>query len=479
MKRRFEVVVVGAGPAGLAAAAELAQRGVDVALLDENPDTGGQVYRQPPADFLVRHEEFPGIRYQTGRRLIQGFNRLSDKIAVIPEAYIWGFFDDEYLAVSRGGEIELVEFEKLILCEGAMERSIPFPGWTLPGIMTVGGLQKLVVHQRMLPGKRFLLAGCSPLLLSTASRLVAAGAEFVGICEATRFYETLRLVPEILRRRTMWQETFSLLSALLRKPVKTFRPYAIVAAEGETRVRKAKIARLDENWRPVPSSEKQIEIDIIGLGFGFLPQARLARLCGCDSTYDSAQKYWRPKTDRFMRTSKPGIYAAGDSTGIGGADAAEVEGRIAGIHAASELGRTSQGARAVQIKDLSYERNRIEAYASLLNKVFAPRDGLYNILDENTVICRCESITAGEIIKGMKLGYRNINEMKRTRFAMGLCQGRTCESIVTQLMCQRGIPLEEIGSLNLRPPLTPIPLATLEGYINHPEMTPESLSNPL
>lgn len=464
MTRRFEALVVGAGPAGLSTAIELARRGVAVAVVDDNPGIGGQVYRQPPADFVMKDEKHRYARHRIGRRLIQSVNRLSGKITVFRETYIWGLFDDDRLTIVHKGEIERIRFDKLFLCEGALERSIPFPGWTLPGIMTAGGLQKMVVHQRLLPGKRFLLAGCSPLLLSVAASLVSAGAEFVGVCEATSFLENLRLVPEIFKRRNLWRETISLQSQLLRRPAKIYRPYTIVSAEGETRVREATIARLDKNWVPVPGSETQIKIDIIGLGFGFLPQARLARLCHCDHVYDSDQKCWKPKTDQYMRTSKPNIYVAGDSSGIGGADIAEVEGRIAGAHAASDLGYITPMELSTQMMEtLLKEKQRIDRYASLLNQIFAPRAGLYQILDEDTVVCRCEGVTANEIITGIELGARNINEVKRTtRFAMGFCQGRTCESVVTQLMLQRDISIEEVSCLNLRPPLSPMPLDTFE-----------------
>ena len=162
MTLRFEALIVGAGPAGLSAAVELARRGIGVALVDDNPAIGGQVYRQPPADFFIENEKHRDARHHTGRRLIQSFNRLADKITVVREAHIWGVFDGEYLALFHRGAIELIGFDKLILCEGALERSVPFPGWTLPGIMTAGGLQKLVANQHLLPGETIFAGGLQP-----------------------------------------------------------------------------------------------------------------------------------------------------------------------------------------------------------------------------------------------------------------------------------------------------------------------------
>jgi hydrogen cyanide synthase HcnB len=462
MTRFCKAVVLGAGPAGLAAAVELSRHGIGVTIVDDNPDVGGQIYRQPPEEFIITDETHLIKRHKIGHQLIQELNKLSVKMTIIRNAYTWGLYNSKCLAILHNGEIEHIEFDKLFLCEGALERSIPFSGWTLPGIMTTGGLQKMVTNQGLLPGKRFLLAGSSPLLLSVAASLVSAGAEYVGICEGTSYLDNLRLLLNIFAYKNAFLEFVSLQRKLLGKTVKFYRPYKIVSAEGQEKVRKVTIAKLDENWIHIPGSETQIDIDIVGLGFGFLPHARLARLCGCDHVYDSVQKYWKPITDQFMQSSQPNIYVAGDSSGIGGADVAEIDGRIAGIHAAFEIGNITQREFSDQMKLLLNKKRRINKYVLPLNQIFAPRDGLYHI-SEDTIVCRCEGITAKEILAGIDLGARNINELKRiTRFGMGLCQARTCESIATQLMIQKNISINESGYLSLRPPLSPVQLRTFE-----------------
>ncbi len=462
MTHHYKAVILGAGPAGLSAAVELARSGTEVAIVEDNPDVGGQVYRQPPEGFIIKEEKHLVARHKIGHQLIQNLKKLSGKISIVHNAYTWGLCNNKCLAVLHNGKINLIEFDKLFLCEGAIERSIPFRGWTLPGIMTAGGLQKMVINQGLLPGKRFLLAGSSPLLLSVAASLVAAGAEFVGVCEATSYLANLRLLPNILTHGSLLSEFISMQQKLLRRSVKFYRPYTIASAEGEAKVRKAILAKLDNSWVPIPGSETQIDIDIVGLGFGFLPHARLARLCGCDHVYDPLQKYWKPMTDQYMQSSQPNIYIAGDSKGIGGADVAELDGRIAGMHAAFELGNITQREFSDQMNVLLNKKLRIKKYVLLLNQIFAPRDGLYD-LDGDTIVCRCEGITAKEILAGIDLGARDINELKRiTRFGMGLCQGRTCESIVTQLMIQRDVSINKIGYLNLRPPLSPVQLGTFE-----------------
>lgn len=462
MTHFYKAVVLGAGPAGLSAAVELSKRGIGVIIVDDNPDVGGQVYRQPPEEFNIKDETHLIGRHKIGHQLIQNLKKISVKMTIIRNAYTWGLYNNKCLAILHKGKIEHIKYDKLFLCEGALERSIPFSGWTLPGIMTAGGLQKMVNNQGLLPGKRFLLAGSSPLLLSVAASLVSAGAEYVGVCEATSYMDNLKFLPNFFTQKNAILEFLSLQRKLLRKTVRFYRPYKIVSAEGQEKVRKVTIAKLDKNWVQIPGSETQIDIDIVGLGFGFLPHARLARLCGCDHVYDSVQKYWKPVTDQYMQSSQQNIYIAGDSSGIGGADVAELDGRIAGIHAALEIGNITQREFSDQLEVLLKKKRQINKYVLSLNQIFAPRDGFYH-LGGDTIVCRCEGITAKEILAGIDFGARNINELKRiTRFGMGLCQGRTCETIATQLMIQRNISINKIGYLSLRPPLSPVQLGTFE-----------------
>ncbi|MGD9125056.1 MAG: FAD-dependent oxidoreductase [Desulfarculaceae bacterium] len=464
MTRKFQALIIGLGPAGMAAAVELAQKGVQVAVVDENPEPGGQIYRQPPDEFTIEDQGFLGVRYRVGQNIIRQFNQLKDKITIFSNTMAWGFFEGTTMALEHEGHIELVEFDKLILCEGAMERSIPFPGWTLPGIMTAGGLQKMIKHQRMLPGKRFLLSGASPLQLSVAASLVKDGAEVAALCEATSIRESLKLLPKIIRQKGLFKEAVSYLFPVLKKSVPILRPYSVISAKGDNKVREATVARLDENWAPISGTEKTFEVDVISLGYGFLPVARLARLCGCAQVYDPVLKSWKPKTDVFMQTSVENIYTAGDSSGVEGADLAEVEGRIAGVHAAAELAKISMDERDQRLKSHFRTRDRIKGYSNVLNQVFSPRSGLYTFMEDDTIVCRCEQITASEVFAGIEKGYRNINEIKRIRVCMGPCQGRTCESIVTQLMLNKGITIEEIGHMTIRPPIAPMPVFMFEEY---------------
>ena len=465
MTEKFEVLVIGLGPAGMSAAIKLTEQGAQVAVVDENPEQGGQIYRQPPAEFVIEDDSFLGVRYQVGQEIIQQFNQLKNKMTIFNETVAWGFFDGTTIGVERKGEIKLIEFDKLILCEGAKERSMPFPGWTLPGIMTAGGLQRMVKTQRVLPAKRFLLSGASPLQISVAASLVKGGAEIVALCEAATIKDSLKMVPQLIRQKGMVKEAASYLVPVLKNRVPLMSPYSVISAAGDDRVREATVARLDKNWAPIAGTEKTFEVDMISLGYGFLPVNRLSRLCGCAHNYDPVRKSWNPTVDTYMQTSVENIYTAGDLSGVDGADLAEVEGGIAGTHAAAELGKMSLEERDHRLLPLFQLRDKKVSYSKVLNQTYSLRPGIFSILEGDTVICRCERVTAKEIFAAIDEGARNINDIKqRTRVCMGHCQGRTCESVVTELMLQKGIPIEEVGHMTIRPPITPLPISVFEKY---------------
>lgn len=465
MKTKYKVVIVGMGPAGISAAIELAQDGIDFAIVDENEDPGGQVYRSPPKEFSIRDRGFLGQRYHSGQRLIKQFDQLKGDFKKFAGALVWGSFDGSKLSLLHGDEIKIIEFEKLLLCEGAMERSIPFPGWTLPGIMTLGGLQKLLLNQRILPGKRFVLSGSSPLLFPVAASLLKAGGEIVALCDAITLKESFGLLPEIFRQRALLRESASCFFSVYRHFVPIHRPYTVVGAAGDSRVKEVTISKLDGRWNPVVGSDRKMEVDIVAVSHGFLPLSRLTRLCGCDQIFDPVQKYWKPWTDERLQTSESNIYSAGDSVGVGGADLAEVNGRIAAVQIAAEIGQISSEERENRLTPMFQKKKRLERYASALSRLFAPRSGLYNIMDDDTIVCRCEQITAKEIYDGIdNKNFTQINEMKRTRIAMGPCQGRICESIVAELMRHKGIRPEESGYLSIRPPITPVSMSAFEAY---------------
>ncbi|HDR15623.1 MAG TPA: FAD-binding protein [Desulfobacteraceae bacterium] len=459
----FDAVVLGLGPAGIAASIELAQRGHRIAVIDESPEPGGRIYRKPPSEFhVIQHWD----RHKAGEHLLARFEDISDSIRVFSRTQVWGCFDNSTLTAIRDGRTLEMNFRNLIICEGAMERVIPFSGWTLPGVMTVGGLQKILLNQRILPGRKVILSGTGPLLVAVGSALIRCGAQSVDICDATGWVENLILLPKILQHSFLLQEALTYWKPLLfSRRVHFHRHQAVVSVSGKDKVESAVITRLDQQWRPMPGSEKTIETDIVGVHHGFLPANRLTRLCGCSHVYDSRQLCFRPDVDAYGRCGGENLYVAGDAAGIGGAILAEIRGKIAGLHVAFRLEGKEDSAFLDEILSLQKRQKKLRQWNDALTRVFTPKKGLYEAIKDDTIVCRCEGVQAGVIRNAVASGMDNINEIKHTRFAMGHCQGRVCESVVLEFIRLSGIPMERIGILNVRPPMIPIPSSALENFV--------------
>lgn len=459
MMHRFQAVVIGMGPAGMAAAIELGRAGVATALIDQAPSPGGQVYRQPPEGF-----RFPtGIansRHRIGQALVKELGQSGPSLSFFQGAVAWGAFAPGALSVQNGACNFEVGYEKLVICEGAQERVIPCPGWTLPGVFTIGGLQKMIASQGIVPRGQVLLAGSGPLLVGTGAALARAGVRLTALCEAIPFAKWTGLGLAMLSWPRLIPESFSYLKELLLKGVRPHFSWGLKRLSGDDRVREATLVRLDDKGESVPGSEKSVPVDVVGIGFGLQPSVRLARLIGCLVEYDWKRRCFTPITDYWGQSSQPGVYLAGDGAGVGGADWSEVQGRLAGLHAARSLNRI--GSKKLDDISCKYARakRKIEAYLLEYHNVFTPQDGHYRATTAETIVCRCEGVTAGELATRMRLGERDLTALKPTRLGMGPCQGRGCEGIAAELLRLDGVPHESLKPLNLRPPLVPLPLST-------------------
>ena len=455
---RIQAVVVGMGPAGMAAAIELGRAGVRTALIDQAPLPGGQVYRHPPKEFRIPHAIAPS-RHRTGDLLRQELAQSAASLTILNDAVVWGAFAPGALSVHQAGRILEVAYEKLVICEGAQERIIPCPGWTLPGVLSLGGLQKMITSQGIAPGGRVLLAGSGPLLVGTAAVVARAGADLAGVYEAVPFTRFMSLGIGVMAWPQLLPESFSYMSELVSKRVKFRFAWGLRSLSGDDRVREATLVALDNAGAPIPGSERNVPVDVVGIGFGLQPHVRLARLVGCRTEYDFSRRYFAPVTDNWCRSSQPGVYVAGDGAGVGGADWSEAQGRIAGLHAAWSLNRRD----CDQLSGFSSEwvrlRRRLQFYVSALHRVFTPKDGHYSAITPDTVVCRCEGVRAAELMARMNMGEQDLTALKPTRLAMGPCQGRGCEGIATELLRVQGTPPENLKALHLRPPIVPMPLS--------------------
>jgi NADPH-dependent 2,4-dienoyl-CoA reductase/sulfur reductase-like enzyme len=487
-----DVAVVGAGPAGLAAATVLADHGARVLVVDEQHRPGGQIYRQPPATFTA-HGAPAGTAIPAGRRLLAA--AAEAPVRWWPGTVAWGVFGagaglDDFAAAAVpddaadvvGGTrlrlathgpagTRLVHPRLLLLTAGAYDLPVPFPGWTLPGVLTAGGVQVFVKAQRLVPGRRFVLAGAHPLVLVVAAQLLAAGAEVAEVALAVRrpaLAAALRALPAVAGNAGKLAEGARALAALRRARVPVrFGTMVTVALPGpDGTLGAVRLAELAADGAPTPGGEREIGADVLALGYGFVPSTELARQAGCATRYDPAGGGWVIEHDRWQRASLPGVYVAGEITGVAGAEQAAAEGRLAGLGALTELGLLAPAAADRLARPVRRELRRRRRLAGLLAGTFAAPDAtLAAVRTDDTVLCRCEEVMVGTVRAALRdhPHLRTANAVKLvTRAGMGMCQGRSCQPALCALVAaETGQDVAAVGSYTARPPVKPIPLAAL------------------
>jgi len=318
--KKTQMVVVGSGPAGLSAAVKAAGYGVEVMLVDEHARPGGQLFKQIHK-FFGSHTHYAGMRGpDIGRLLLKQAE--THGVSINLETTVWGIFQDRVLGLVRGDRTERIQADKIILATGAMENALRFPGWTLPGVMGAGAVQTMVNLNRVLPGKRFLMVGSGNVGLIVSYHLLQAGGHVVKLVEA-------------LPRISGWGVHASKL-ARCGVPIEVSKTIKRVCGRG--RVEYVDLISVDEAWNEIPGTEQRVEVDVVCIAVGLNPLSELAWIAGCGHKFVPELGGWIPRHDESLQTMVPGIYVAGDVTGIDEASTAMEEGRIAGISAAEALG---------------------------------------------------------------------------------------------------------------------------------------------
>ncbi|MFD9811929.1 NAD(P)/FAD-dependent oxidoreductase [Streptomyces sp. NPDC059080] len=471
---RAELAVVGAGPAGLAAAVAAADHGLDVVLLDAAVTPGGQYYRSP-ADGLgatrpgALHHGWP-VFAELSARLTT--HRASGAIRQLADHQVWtveraGDSSWTLHAVTGAGEQHhsAVRARRLLLATGAHERQLPFPGWTLPGVVSAAGAQAMLKSGLVLPGSRIVVAGSGPLLQAVALSLTRAGANVPALIEASGYGAYARAPRVLAVNPGKAAEGVRYGAALARAGVRILSHRAVTEVHGDDRVEAVTVSRIDRRWRPVPGSGREIACDALAVGHGLVPQLELAVAAGC-RTRVCADGTHAVALDEQLRTTVPGVWAAGETGGIGGVELALCEGELAAfsiIRAVRGGVRRSAARRAIVLRR---SRRRLRAFATLSGAVHRPGPGWSEWLTANTEVCRCEEVTAGRIRTACEeLGAGDTRTVKLlTRAGMGWCQGRTCGFAVRELAGAHG-PGPGTGAEpdgpDRRPLACPVKLSTL------------------
>lgn len=453
-----DLAIIGGGPAGMAAATQAASLGIDALVLDEQPAPGGQIYRGIETVQAARAADLRilGDDYAEGAALAGAFR--ASGAAYEPDSVVWQALEDGRIGVSRNGTSRMLTAQRILITTGAMERPVPIPGWTLPGVMGVGAAQTLLKASGMVPDVPVVIIGAGPLIYLIAAQFVRAGVQIAAV---------LLTAPEV-----GMADAIKLLPGAMRSGRTLFRGLA-----WRSELRSAGVRLLHGVARPVIEGAGQVEsvsythggvrhrttAGLVLLHNGVIPNTQLSLATRCKHEWDARQQYWRPQTDEWGATSHARVAVAGDGAGIMGARAAASLGRMAALDAAMRLGKIDAARRDAIARDDRAELERQHVLREMMDKLFQPTRELLAPTSIGGIVCRCEDITVSEIEDAVEKGCTDVNRVKAfTRCGMGPCQGRMCGPTAAQVIARKlGQTADVPGQFRIRLPVRPIPLAEL------------------
>ncbi len=445
-------VIVGAGPAGIRAAQALAAHGVRPVLIDEAARGGGQIYRRPPTHFERGPKTLYGTEAARATAVHATLDQLQGQIDYQPDRLVWN---------AQGGLLDVlhtptqttrtVPYGQLIVASGATDRVLPLPGWTLPGVYTLGGAQVALKFQGCAIGSRVVLMGTGPLLYLVAYQYAKAGAQVAAVLDTAHFADQLAAVPAMLTQPAVFVKGVYYVAWLRARGVLMRSGIRPVRVLGDARV--AGVV-----WADAAGHEHTLQCDAVGMGYALRSETQLADLLGCRFGWAALHRAHLPERDDDGRSSVQGVYLAGDGAGIMGADAAEWAGELAALALLQDQGVEVDAAR---MHALRARLGRLVRFRQGLERAFPfPTDWAAHTPDD-LVVCRCENVTAGELRNCARdTGADEMNRLKAlTRVGMGRCQGRTCGVAAAEILSQAcGKPVDQVGRLRGQAPIKPVPI---------------------
>jgi NADPH-dependent 2,4-dienoyl-CoA reductase/sulfur reductase-like enzyme len=457
-----DVAVIGAGPAGLAAATQAARAGLSVVLLDEQEAVGGQIYRAIERSDAQRRTIL-GADYAAGATLASEFARSGARY--VPNASVWQVTRERTVHYLKDGKVSSFEARRVVLATGALERPFPIPGWTLPGVMTAGAAQILLKSAGEVPAEPPILVGCGPLLYLLGWQYVRAGVPIRALVDTTRHEDRWRAKRHMLSALRAWpylSKGLQLMRTLreagvpMHEAADDLRVESGIDEDGSERARALNFS--------VRGVSHRIEANVILLHQGVVPNTQFTLSLRASHKWDEAQLCFAPVTDQWGELDVPGIFVAGDGGGIGGAQAAETQGEVTALAIAAQLGVIDTAARNRSAAPLLRRLTDVMRIRPFLDSLYRPRDE-NRVPKDEVIVCRCEEVTAGELRSFVKLGCLGPNQAKSFgRCGMGPCQGRLCGLTVTEVIADaRSVPPETVGYYRIRPPIKPLTLGELAG----------------
>lgn len=451
--RDRQVAIIGAGPAGLAAASSLVRRGIACTVFDDNIQAGGQYFRQLPPGLHPRSAD-PVPRDPRARDTIDVLAH--PLVTYRPRTTVWSMPDEATLAYAGPTDGGRLRAAAIVIAAGAHDRPCPFPGWTLPGVISAGGCLNLLKGQGMLPGRRVAVVGNGPLVLVAAYSLHKAGANLVLVTEAARTTRKahraargMLSAPRLAGKGLLYRAGILASRAVYREG------WVAAEAHGTDRVEALTAARLRNDGTPDPTDTFRVEVDAVVVGYGLAPSGEFARMLGCAHRFDADRGGWIVKRSDDFETDVSGVYVVGDAAGIGGAEIALAEGDLLGAILARRIaGLASDEAR------LRRRLGRLERFRTALEQAFSVGRPL-DLTRAETVVCRCEDVTRASLVEAgqsFDLSWAKV----ATRLSMGRCQGRNCLASAARILAATtGRPEADVGWPRMRPPVRPVPIQAL------------------
>lgn len=463
MANEVDLVVLGAGPAGINAAVAASEQGLSVVLVDQNHGAGGQVFRPVPDQFRRKAGRVPSPELQLGdeqRKKLQ-----QSKVKTYFNHTVWGVGSGFRVdAVGPDGPVHW-NCRALIAAGGTTERVVPFPGWTLPRVIGLAAATIMLKSQNMLPGKNTLVAGCGPLLAAVGAGIIKGGGTVAALVDSSPKSAWLKATPALLSRPDLMWQGVKWLKQIKASGTPVMSAQAIEKVEQEGDLLRVTILAVDAQRRLIAdSSKKTLFVDTIVVGNGLVPGTDITRLLRAQHEYVNELGGWVATTDDYCRTSIANLYAAGDGCGISGAAAAIHHGELAGLTAARDLGRLDQSGFSALADVVQRRLAKAKGFGRAMGALMAMPIQQAETISSETIVCRCEDVSRQEIDAAVAGGARDMNQVKAwTRCGMGPCQGRTCGDVAASLVALQVGSREAAGYFTGRAPLRPVSLEQLTG----------------
>ena len=437
------IVIVGAGPAGISAARTLLDHGIKPCLVDESPRGGGQIYRRQPANFQRSAKRLYGFEASKAEAVHRTLDELAPLIDYRPQTLVWNA-EDGRLDMLNDGRAESLEYAQLIVATGATDRILPVPGWTLPGVYSLGAAQIALKYQGCAIGERVAFCGSGPLLYLVAYQYAKAGAKVVAVLDSAPFSAQCRALPALLGQPATLAKGVYYRAWLTAHGIPVHQGATLTQIDGEQRVKGIR-------W-----GKHTLDCDAVAFAHALRSETQLADLLGCEFAWNSLNRAWLPQRDSAGRSSINGVYLAGDGAGIMGADAAQMAGERAALAVLQDAGIAIDLRRAAVLEQ---QLASIQRFRQGLETAFPFPENWAAQAPDALILCRCEEVSVGDVRAVVDEGHWEINRVKaHCRVGMGRCQGRMCGLAAAEIVAERsGREVEHVGRLRGQAPIKPLP----------------------